>query len=409
MEQVEVAVIGAGQAGLAVSHELTLAGVEHVVLERGRTGETWRRRWDSFCLVTPNWTVRLPGFPYDGDDPDGFMVRDEIVAYLERYARHFGAPVREHVAVTAIRRNLSGLFDLDTTTGAVRARALVLATGAFQRPHRIAGAASLPSHLLQLDAEDYRSAGALPAGAVLVIGSGQSGVQIAEELRLAGREVYLSCGRAPWVPRRWAGRDIVWWLLESGFMDQPTASLPTPAARLLANPMASGHDGGHDLHLRSLRTLGVTLTGRYLGSDGHAARFAADLSESIAWGDERYGELMLLFRKTAMERGLEPGPIEELEPFDAEAPQQLDLSGFGAVVFAGGFRPDYTSWLPWQAAFDELGFPRHRDGASLAVPGLYFIGVHFLRTRKSSLLLGVGEDAAVVARRIVARRERKAS
>ena len=409
MEQVEVAVVGAGQAGLALSHELTLAGVGHVVVERGRIGETWRHRWDSFCLVTPNWSVQLPGFPYDGDDPDGFMVRDDIVAYLERYARSFGAPVREGIAVESVRRGRSGGFILHTTSGAVGAATLVLATGAYQRPHRIVGADALPPGLLQLGAADYHGPGALPAGDVLVVGSGQSGAQIAEELHEAGRRVYLSCGRAPWVPRRLGGQDIVWWLAESGFMDQAVMALPAPEARLISNPLATGHGGGHDLHLRTLRTKGVTLTGRFRGVSGHEARFAPDLAPSVAWGDARYREFMDLFHRLAAERGLDLPPIAEPEPFDPAAPERLDLTGFGAVIFTGGFRPDYRSWLPWPDAFDDLGFPLQVDGESTTIPGLFFLGVHFLRKRKSALLMGVGEDATVVAGRILAGRERLAS
>jgi putative flavoprotein involved in K+ transport len=402
-ELVDVVVIGGGQAGLATSHELTRAGVEHVVLERGRIGQTWRGRWDSFCLVTPNWSVRLPGGAYDGDDPDGYMPRDEIVAYLERYASGFQAPVRDGLEVVSLERAPEGGFSLRTPDGDVRAHSVVVCTGAYQRPFRPRGASTLPADILQLDAEGYRNPGALPPGKVLVIGSGQTGCQMAEELGEAGREVFLSCGRAPWAPRRLGGRDIVWWVLETGFMDQPVAALPAPEARLAANILATGHGGGHDLHFRTLRQAGITLLGHFLGADGHRARFAADLGEAVAWGDDRYRELMGLVRKLVGERDLPMPDIPEPVPFDGRAPEHLDLTGFGAVVFAGGFRPDYASWVRVPGAFDELGFPIHTEGASTAAPGLFFVGVHFLRKRKSSLLCGVGEDAAIVARQIAAR------
>jgi putative flavoprotein involved in K+ transport len=281
---------------------------------------------------------------------------------------------------------------------------VILATGAYQRPHRPAAAATLPGDLLQIDVEDFRNEASLPSGRVLVVGSGQSGCQIAEELHEAGRDVVVACGRAPWAPRRIDGRDVIWWTVETGFMDATIDSLPTPAARLGANILLTGHRGGDDLNLRTLRALGVTLTGHFLGAAGHEARFAPDLAESVAFGDERYRQLMALIRKVASERALGPPEIREPEPFDARAPERLDLSGFGAVVFATGFRPDYRSWLPWPDAFDEHGFPLHREGASTVVPGLYFLGVHFLRKRKSSLLMGVGEDAAIVAGRIAAER-----
>jgi putative flavoprotein involved in K+ transport len=235
---------------------------------------------------------------------------------------------------------------------------------------------------------------------VLVVGSGQSGCQIAEELHEAGRDVVLACGKAPWAPRRFGGRDLLWWAAETGFLSAPVASLPAPGARLAGNILATGHGGGHDLHLRTLRRAGVTLAGRFLGADDHEARFAPDLAETLAWGDARHLEFMGLVRRLVEERSLDDPGVPEPEPMDTTGPERLDLRDVGAVVFTTGFRPDYTSWLPWPEAFDELGFPLHEDGVSTVVPGLAFVGVHFLRTRKSSLLIGVGEDAAVVARRL---------
>jgi len=396
MEQLEAVVVGGGQAGLAASRELQRNGVEHVVLERGRIGQTWRDRWDTFCLVSPNWTVQLPDRPYDGDDPDGFMPRDEIVAYLEGYRDAFALPVREGVTAVSIERGADG-FHIQTTIGDLQARALVLANGAFQRPHRPAGAETLPSDLLRIDVNDFRNATSLPPGRILIVGSGQSGCQIAEELHEAGREVVLACGKAPWMPRRVGGRDAFHWLVDSGFLEAPVESLPTPAVRLAANPTATGHDGGHDLDLRTLRAKGVILAGHFLGASNGAVRFAGDLAESMAWGDERNREIRDLIARTAANLGYPAPDLSPPEPFDPSAPEQLSLEGFGAVIFAGGFRPDYGSWLSWPDAFDNLGFPIQRDGASTVVAGLYFVGVHFLRRRKSALLIGVGEDAAIVA------------
>jgi hypothetical protein len=244
---------------------------------------------------------------------------------------------------------------------------------------------------------------------VLVVGSGQSGCQIAEELGHAGREVFLACGRAPWFPRRLGDRDLAWWANETGFLDAPLSSLPSPAARLAANVQATGTGGGHDLHYRTLRKTGVTLLGHFLGAEGRRARFARDLGESVAWGDERYAQLLGLVRKLVAARGLPVPETPEPEPFNGDAPEEVNLRGFGAVVFAGGFRPDYEAWVRCPDAFDDLGFPIHADGASTVVPGLYFVGVHFLRKRRSSLLNGVGEDAAIVARQIAARQARPAA
>lgn len=399
MGSTDVLVVGGGSAGLSISHELSSLAIDHVVLERGRVGQSWRDRWDSFCLVTPNWSVRLPGGTYAGDDPDGFMPRDDIVAHLERYAATLGSPVREGVSVRTIEQ-VPGGFVARTSDGDIDAARVVLATGAFQRAHRPAGSASLPAGLLQIDMEDYRNEAALPPGPVLVVGSGQSGCQLAEELREAGRDVVLACGKAPWAPRRFAGRDMVWWLEQSGFLGQPVASLPSPAARLGANPIATGHGGGHDLDLRTLRAIGVTLVGHFLGAAGREALFAPDLAETVAWGDDRYREIMGHVLRVADERSLEHPDVPDPAPLDCASAERVSLDGFGAVVFAGGFRPDFRSWLPWADAFDDLGFPIQADGASTVVDGLYFAGTHFLRTRKSSTLFGVGEDAAIVARSI---------
>ena len=399
MESVDVLVVGGGSAGLSVSHELAGLGIDHVVLERGRIGQAWRDRWDSFCLVTPNWTVQLPGGAYSGADPDGFMPRDQIFAHLETYATSFGAPVREGVDVRTIDRERDG-FVARTSAGDLRATHVVLSTGAFQRAHRPAASEALPAGLFQIDIEDYRNEAGLPPGPILIVGSGQSGSQLAEELRDAGREVVLSCGKAPWAPRRLAGHDLVWWLDVSGFLGQSVTTLPSPAARLGANPLATGHGGGHDLNLRILRAKGVTLVGHFLGASGQRASFAPDLAETVAWGDARHHDLLGLMRRTADERGIPPPDADEPEPFDRAAPEDVSLDGFGAVVFAGGFRPDFRSWLPWADAFDDMGFPIQVDGASTVIDGLFFAGTHFLRTRKSSTLLGVGEDAAIVARTI---------
>jgi putative flavoprotein involved in K+ transport len=398
-----VVVIGGGQAGLATSHELTRAGVPHVVLERNRIGETWRNRWDSFCLVTPNWSVKLPGGEYDGDDPDGYMVKDDIVSHLERYATSFSAPVREGVAVSSVAQVPEGGFLVETSDGEMRAGAVVVATGTYRTPYRPAGASSLPADLPQLDLDAYRSPSALPPGDVLVVGSGQSGCQIAEELVEAGREVFLSCGRAPWVQRTIGDSDIVWWAAETGFLDMPVSALASPAARLEANILATGHGGGHTLNLRTLRAQGVTLLGHFAGAEGHVARFAPDLGDAQAWGDDRYRKFRELVANTVSERGWSMPDMPDPEPFDGSAPETVDLSGIGAVLFTGGFRPDF-SWVRIPGACDEMGFPLQKGGASTVAPGLYFVGVHFQRKRKSSIFYGVGEDASIVAGHIASGR-----
>ncbi len=402
-EVVEVAVVGAGQAGLSLSHELSHAGVEHLVLERGRVGETWRGRWDSFCLVIPNWTLQLPGGHYDGSEPDGFMPRDEIVRHLVDYADGFQAPVREGVEVPALGSSDDGGLLLSTSSGDIRARQVVLASGAYQKPHRPPGADQLPASLHVIDAENYTNNEALPPGKVLVIGSGQTGCQLAEDLSQAGRDVYLACGRAPWIPRRIEDRDTVAWITETPFLETTLADLPSPLARLGANPQASGRNGGHDLHYRTLQASGVNLLGHFIGAQDGVAHFAPDLAESVAFGDARYADLCGLIRTSCAARGEEAPEIPTPPPFEASPVERLELSGLGAVIFTSGFRPDYTSWVDFPAAFDDLGFPIQQDGSSTVVPGLHFMGVHFQRKRKSATFLGVAEDAAVLAETIVAR------
>jgi putative flavoprotein involved in K+ transport len=399
----QVVIVGGGQAGLALSYELTRAGVDHVVLERSRIGSTWRGRWDSFCLVTPNWTMDLPGFPYDGDDPQGFVPRDEIVSYLERYAASFKAPVQAGVEVQSLDAAAGGGFLLQTSAGEIRARQVVLATGAYQRPHRPAMASVFPSRLLVIDAEDYTNPGALPPGRVLVVGSGQTGCQLSEDLHLAGREVSLACGRAPWAPRRLAGLDTVDWLHRTTWFDLPLSSLPTPVARLAANVQFTGRDGGHDLNYRVLQAMGVSLLGHLQAVEGSRAHFAPDLADSVAFGDERFADICRLLREQLPAGGFEVPELPVPPPFVADRPLEVDLNSFGTVLFTAGFRPDYARWVHIPA-FDQWGFPLTEDGASTVVPGLYFLGVHFLRTRGSSLLFGVGEDAALVARSLVRHR-----
>ena len=405
VEAVNVAIVGAGQAGLSLSYELTHAGIEHVVLERGSVGDSWRRRWDSFRLVVPNWTVNLPGARYDGDDPDGFMPKGEIVAYLERYARNFGAPIRTGVEVTAVEACDDGTFTLRTSNGAIRAREVVLASGGYQRSHRPAAAHQMPSHsVLTIDAEGYSNPGALPPGDVLIVGSGQTGCQLAEECFEAGRNVYLACGRAPWVPRRLEGRDVLGWILDTDFYETRLADLPSPSARFLSNPQFTGHGGGRDLNYRTLQALGVELVGRFAGVEDGRVHFADDLHASVAFGDARYAELRDLLAASCAARSVPAPALPDPRAFEANPPESIDLARVGAVIFTTGFRPDYTRWIAAPHAFDESGFPIQVDGSSTIVPGLHFMGVHFQRKRKSATLFGVAEDAAVLAEHMSPRR-----
>jgi putative flavoprotein involved in K+ transport len=403
-EKVEVAIIGAGQAGLATSWYLNQARVEHVVLDAGRVGETWRsRRWDSFCLVTPNWSVKLPGATYSGPDPDGFMGRDELIDHLQSWADSFHAPVQAQSPVSSLDREDGG-FVLALPDRKLLAKTVVVATGAYQRAHRPIGSEGLPAGLNQLLAEEYSNAGALPPGAVLVVGSGQTGCQLAEELHEAGRTVLLACGRCPWAPRTLGGHDLFWWLAESGFLDRTPDKLPSPAARLIGNPQATGHGGGHDLHYRTLHAKGIELLGRFAGAEGSKIHFAGDLAASVDFGDARLADLWKFIEAFCKSSGHALPDFEWPEPLRLETRTELDTvaGGIGSVIWTSGYRPDYQ-WVHFPV-FDGMGFPIQVDGRS-SVPGLYFMGVPWMRKNLSPILYGVGEDAEIVARQIVAERQ----
>ena len=401
---VDTVVIGAGQAGLAASYHLTQHGRDHVVLERRRVGETWRsERWDGFWLNTPNWTLALPGGEYDGDRPDGFMPLRGVVSYLEGYAGRIDAPVREGVAVTRLRATEDG-FALQTSDGELDAANVVVATGAFQRPTVSPVRDALPGELLQLHSTAYRRPDALPGGAVLMVGSGQSGCQIAEELLQAGRRVYVAVGRCPWFPRRTRGHDLVHWLVELGMTDETVDTLPSPEARLACNPAVSGNDHGHDCNARTLGRDGAVLVGRLEGAEHGRLRLGDGLHEALAAGDEFEATYRRRVDEHIAAHGLDEPEDEPVAPPAAvpDPPRELDVraSGITSVIWANGYRPDF-SWIE-PSVVDELGWPKQRRGAS-DVPGLYFVGIHWLHKRKSALLFGVGEDAEHVVETLVAR------
>ena len=397
---VDVLVIGAGQAGLAVSHELGSAGVEHVVLEADRIARAWSARWDSFHLVTPNHTVRLPGGEYRGEEPHGFMARDEVLAHLREYAASFDAPVEEGRPVTALVQEDGG-FRADTPLGGIRARNVVVCTGAYQREHRPPWASELAQRVYVTGPGGYRSPDSLPDGRVLVIGGGQTAAQLTEELHDAGRDVTLATGSAPSMPRRIAGRDTVDWLEDSGFFEHTLADMPSSAVRFAANPLATGAGGGHDLTLRTLAAAGVPLSGRVTGVDGDEFVVADDLAASVAVGDEAYRQIWGAAAGVADAKGLPALPPPDLDDAPLESSEPPRVSELGAVVVACGYRPAY-GWIRIPDLLDDMGFPLHEGGRSIRAPGLWFVGMPWLSHRKSPLLIGVGEDAAAVARRIAA-------
>jgi putative flavoprotein involved in K+ transport len=397
---VDVAIIGGGQAGLATSWFLKDAGVDHVVLEAGRVAETWRtRRWDSFCLVTPNWSVQLPGAKYAGPNPDGYMSLAELIDYFQAWADSFDAPVETNCQVTTLEVDNGG-FLMSMPSGKLRARTVVVATGAFQRAHRPSGAEGIPQAVKQIFAEEYTNPGTLPPGHVLIVGSGQTGCQLAEELHESGRKVFLACGRCQWTPRRIGDRDFMWWAVQTGFLDRSIDKLPSPAARLLGNWQATGHGGGRDLHYRTLHAQGVELLGRFVGADDGRIQFSDDLAASVDFGDARLADLMKGSAAYCAANGMRPPPFEPPAPFRIKTRSELDVTeeGIGAVIWTSGYRPNY-GWVKFPV-LDGMGFPVQIDGRT-SVQGLYFMGVHFLRKAKSSILYGAAEDSEIVARQIV--------
>jgi putative flavoprotein involved in K+ transport len=408
VEKIETVIVGGGQAGLAVSYWLKQHGREHIVLDKAsQPGHAWRQRWDSFTLVTPNWMFRLPGAETNGAEPGGFLPRDEVVATFERYVADHALPVSFGVDVTAVEQLERGPgYLVHTKNTAYEAQNVVIATGLFQRAKIPAFAAGFPSDVMHLHSEQYRNPDALPPGAVLVVGSGQSGCQIAEELRQNDRRVFLSVGACGRAPRRYRGKDIFDWLDLIRFLDRTPDMLPSPRARFAPNPHVSGAGGGHDLNLHQFSRDGITLLGRLRGADDDRIHLAPDLHESLAKSDQFETQLLGMI-DAAIDRNSISAP-EERRPalrdgYDQQQIGEVDIeaAGIGAVIWAAGYRFDFS--LVKLPVTDGDGFPLQRRGVA-AYPGLYFVGMPWLHTQKSGLLAGVGDDAAFIAGHIVSPR-----
>lgn len=402
MEKIENIIVGGGQAGLATSYHLKQLGREHVVFEQAeQAGNVWRNdRWDSFTLVTPNWSIQLPGAHYDGTDPDGFLPRDEIVAYFENYVDRFDLPVQFSTSVQEVAPLEDGSgYQVKTGGKTYRARNVVMATGSFQKPKIPAFSAGIHADILQLHSGQYRNPDQLPEGAVLVVGSAQSGTQIAEELYQSGRTVYLSTCSAGRGPRRYRGRDVFSWLVETGFMDQTVDRLESPKDRLGGNPHVSGRDGGHSINLHQFARDGVILLGHFAGMQDGKVIFLPDLQENLAKADRVERELTGMIDKYIETNGID-APQEILpelqDGFSMKEIIELDLktAGIQTVIWAMGYTSDYS--LVRLPLTDEDGFPIQQRGIT-KYPGLYFVGTVWLQKAKSSLLMGVHEDALHIA------------
>jgi len=396
VRKVDVAVIGAGQAGLATSFYLSQLHIDHVVLDRARVADSWHsRRWDSFTLNIPNWSFTLPGFPYDGPDPDGFMTREEIVERFTRYATLIDAPVEEGIEVTALRQIADGTYLLTTTSGSIGARAVVVATGAYQRHHRPAN--GLDAGILQLSTDQYRNASELRDGGVLVVGAGQSGCQIAEDLLGDGRRVWLATGSCGWMPRRYRGRDNVAWRMKMHTFDETVEQLGYETRRACP-PIQTGVGRDRDLSLRTLREAGVTLTGRFLNGDRTIVRLADDLPQNVARSDEFAQHFMARVDAYIRDAGIDAPaspPFRPLGDVDT-SPTELDLAAehLTNVIWSTGFSLDF-SWIDLDLKLRD-GYPEQTQGVSTH-RGLYFMGLQLMHSRKSGLIFGVGEDAGHVA------------
>jgi putative flavoprotein involved in K+ transport len=405
-----VAVIGGGQAGLSMSWWLGRRGLDHVVLEAQTPCHEWRdRRWDSFCLVTPNWQCALPGFPYDGDDPDGFMVRDEIEAYFARFVASFSPPLCPGVRATRLRARAGGTFEIGTDGGTLTADQVVVATGPYQVPRTPRMAERVPDGIAQVHSAHYRNPGRLPDGAVLVVGTGQSGCQIAEDLHLAGRTVHLATGTAPRVARFYRGRDCVAWLHDMGTYSRGIDTFDDrEAVRFRANHYVTGRDGGRDIDLRRFATEGMRLHGRLVGIANGRARFAPDLRANLDGADAVAESIKDSIDAWIEQRGVEAPPEERRPPVwepgpEAEDPAELDLAraGVTSVVWSTGFGRDHR-WIELPI-FDGRGYPTHERGVT-SQRGLYFLGLPWQHTWGSGRLAGVSADAEYLMGRILATR-----
>jgi putative flavoprotein involved in K+ transport len=399
----QVVIIGGGQAGLSLSWYMTKEGIDHVVLERNVAFHAWKnQRWDSFCLVTPNWQCQLPGYHYGGNDPNGFMVKDEIIRFVEDFKVAFNPPVLEGVEVTQLYSDGHG-FAIESTAGAFTANHVCIATGGYHTPITPRMAERLPPRLMQIHANQYRNHAQLPDGAVLVVGTGQSGCQIAEDLHLAGRKVHLCVGSAPRVSRFYRGRDVVDWLHDMGHYDLPVTQHPMhEGVRGKANHYVTGRDGGRDIDLRKFATEGMALHGHMSAVEGEKIGFSADLKRNLDEAD-RVNESIkdgidMFIAGRKLDAPFEARYVPVWHPPEDDPPINLAAEGIGAIIWCVGYTPDF-SWVHLPV-FTGRGSPSHIRGVT-AVPGLYFLGLPWLHTWGSGRFASVARDASYLAHHIM--------
>jgi len=402
MKRISTLIIGAGQAGLAMSHCLTERSEPHVVLERGEIGNSWaQERWDNLTMQSPNWQSRLPGYHYTGPDPHGYMTMPEVVAYLKSYAAHSAAPVEDGVTVTSVTRQ-DGHFVVATDKGVWRAANVVIATGACNRPAIPAFAKEIPGEITQVSPLSYRNPSELPAGGVLVVGASATGVQLAAEIRASGCPVTLATGNHIRMPRHYLGHDITWLMEQSGLfsstlddIDDVTRARSLPSLQLIGDRMR------RFLDLNALQRMGVEVVGRLVGCRAGTLQFSGALANAAALSDLKMNRALSVVDDWAEQSGrtFTEAPCRFAPTSVPETPRlTLPLAGgeISTIVWASGFQPD-MSWLHLPH-FDEKGRLQHQGG--IVAPGLYVLGLPFLRSRKSTFLGGVGDDARALAQHI---------
>jgi putative flavoprotein involved in K+ transport len=404
-ELVETIVIGSGQAGLAISYHLAQRNREHVIFERGRVAERWRsERWDSLAFQFPNLMLRLPGYSYTGDEPGAFMGREGVVHFISDYAARISAPLRCGINVTSLRQNDCGRLTVQAGETMMEAANVVVATGPYQLPSIPPCSASLPISVYQVTANRYTRPSDLPLGSVLVVGSGGSGCQIVEDLRDDGREVFYAVRRHRRWPRRYRGRDVGWWIEETG-MTNVTGDRMPPEWRNFRAPLITGVRGGHTIDLRQMASEGVTLLGSLQDVGDGKLRIADDLNANLRIGDDTFVQFVRSIDDFIKVKGID-APVEEgFDPYLRQMPEALpeidtlDLrdAKISTVIWATGYRYDFA-WIDCPV-FDKQGAPEQRRGVT-GVPGLYFLGLPRMHKVKSSFLWGVGEDAEFLAQQI---------
>lgn len=403
---IDTVIVGGGQAGLAISYYLRQQAREHVVLERApAVVNAWRnQRWDSFTLVTPNFQVRMPGAEYKGNNPYGFMSRAEVIKYFDDYVNRFELPVHCGVEVLSVEKTGGGYF-VRASEGDYTAENIVIATGLYQSPRIPEFSSKIPAEILQIHSMEYKNPSSLPDGAVLVVGTGQSGAQIAEDLYQSGRKVYLSIGSAGRVPRRYRGRDINDWFTHIGMFDTKVEELKSPQAKFAPHPQISGKNGGESLNLHRFARDGVVLLGHL--RDDHEGRLfiAPDLKETLAKVDQFEADSLKMVDEYIVRQGLS-APVETVpqlrDGYQQEVITELDLKALGisTVIWATGYAFDFS--LVKLPVVDADGYPIQNRGVT-KYEGLYFLGMPWLHSRRSGILFGVGDDAGYLAEHIAAR------